>query len=233
MASPARSERTEAQQRATARLLARNAKEREAEQALEAAELSAKPFGPPERLRKLAETHPWIREVSWRPDVDRVSVRALRGTRNVRVLSVQELAYIDAYLGGGCEVPAESARYAGFADPSAMGHVLYRRLAGVIAQERAIRKQNAIMSPVELLERLSLWARSAGESGSTVGTKAAELLGRMLGMLTDRVDVRLDVAVLRSEIAQALSDPQKLLPPSQDVIEAELVRVSAPAPDQA
>jgi hypothetical protein len=158
--------------------------------------------------------------LDWKPDPNRVLNKVLHDRRGKRMLSLEEMAYVDAYLKYG--VPAEAARLAGYKDPGGMGHQLRKRLAGVIAKEAEDREQKSISTPKEVLERFELWARSGGEAGSAVSVKANELLGRAMGVLSDRVDVRIDIAELRAQLSEALSDPQRLMPKAEDgLIELE------------
>lgn len=179
------------------------------------------PAGPSPVLAYDAD-RPWLKTPDWRPDVNRVLTRVVTDGRGVRALSVPELVYVDAFL--ELEVPVEAARWAGYLDPAAMGHVLKRRLQSVIEKERKARQQTEVVLPPELLRRLSLWVRAGGDVGSPTSVKAAELLGKATGVLTDKLDVRMDRDSLREQVLEVLNDPQRLahaLKAPTETLEAE------------
>lgn len=125
------------------------------------------------------------------------------------MLTAQELAFIDTYLQYG--VAVEAARVAGYSMPSAQGQEIRRRLSLPIEEERDWRARNAEAEAPEILATLSKWMRNGGDAGSATSVKAAELLGRAKGILTDKLDIRIDRVNLREEIRSALKNPQKLI----------------------
>lgn len=129
------------------------------------------------------------------------------GTKDGRRRSLTELErrFVLAYLGPAYEIPSEAARLAGAATPAQQGAEMARRLTVVIDSERALRTRALQMGPSEVLERLSWTARNGDHVGWAVATKAAEIVARVRGLLSDRIDLSLNMDSLRGELREAVA----------------------------
>lgn len=154
----------------------------------------------------------WSEPPQFEPKPKRCIVKTVRDGRGTRLLTTQELAFVDAMLTGAYGVPSAAAKYAKYADPATTGQALRRRLEPVIEQERKAREEARIGTIPELLGLMWDYARKGRVVGHSVAAKSQENLCRINGLLADKLDVRLDRAEIRQDITRVFREPSALLP---------------------
>jgi len=166
----------------------------------------------PQALTRAADgTIVWPEPALYVPKPSRVLVRTTRDGSGERKLSQQELAWIDAMVSGAYGVPAEAARCAGYADPAAMGQKLKRRLGQLVDQERDAREKAKVGSVSELIGLMWKYARGGRRVGYANARSAQDTLAKINGVLTDKVDLRLDRETLRREALAIVPDVPRLV----------------------
>lgn len=108
--------------------------------------------------------------------------------------------FIDAYLTDAAFNSTEAARMAGYGSPQTLGPRLARKYSQLIDTQAELLKQSALVSPQRVVEGLSEIAlRTTARDGDRI--KAYEVLARIHGMLSDKLQVDVDSSSLRRELA--------------------------------
>lgn len=126
-------------------------------------------------------------------------------------LTNRRRAFLSAYFGEAKRNVVEAARMAGFSFPEISAYRLKRELRQVIEQQEVELSEKAQMPPREVVERLSTIAR---ETSHKDHVRALELLAKIHGLLTDKIDVKVERKVLLAEIEQAMGQILEVNPTS-------------------
>lgn len=152
--------------------------------------------------------------------------------------------WFNAFVGGANRDATAAARVAGLGktthSQNTIGGRLKRRYKHLIEAYELRLAEAAIMSPRQVSEALAEIARDTQERTSD-RLKALELVARIHGMLSDKMQIDIDVALVKKELASSLStltlpivqNGQKQLANGQSTadeppIEAELVPGESP-----
>lgn len=135
-------------------------------------------------------------------------------------LRPKQRKFIDCYLTTAHLNATQAAREAGYGSPETLGPRLLGKLRPLIAEQEQKLRESALMSPREVMEGLTTEAKSA-ESRPGDRIKALEILARIHGMLSEKLQVSVDVPAARAAVIGALSElrAQAL----QQPVEAEIV----------
>jgi hypothetical protein len=112
-------------------------------------------------------------------------------------LTPRKRAFITAYLGPANRVPMEAARIAGYRNPGSLGQALFRSLEELIKEEELRAAHHASMTSTEAIELLSKHAREAPYPHNL---KALELIVKIHGLLSDKLDVAIDKPALMRQL---------------------------------
>jgi hypothetical protein len=149
------------------------------------------------------------------PKPEQVLTRQIQDGSGNRLLTVQELAWIDAMLDPHSCVPARAAECAGYVDPSAMGWKLKRRIGHLVEAEREARDANSIGTVKELMQLMWSYARGHDAKGNDIPPAVAKAsqqdLAKINGMLTEKVDLRLDRSELSRELRALGAEAPRML----------------------
>ena len=119
-------------------------------------------------------------------------------------MTLKQRLFVDAYLGPGAGNATEAARRAGYrGDDGTLAQVGHENLKKpeILAAVEA-RMQEAAMETDEVLAELSKIARMDATSSSALSSKvrALEILAKIHGMMSDKLNLNLDRATLNREL---------------------------------
>lgn len=132
-------------------------------------------------------------------------------------LTKRRLLFITHYFGEALGNATEAARLAGFRHPRIIGPRLRSELSQVIQEQEHKLQDQKLMDPREVAEKLTELARNHGPSQ----IKALELLARIHGMLSEKLDITVDRKSLQDKVIGEVTRLAGLLPQSVDVSAVE------------
>lgn len=109
--------------------------------------------------------------------------------------------FIDKYLGEGFFNAKRSAELAGFKHPTTVGSKLKLRYSQIIEDRALALREAASMSAREVVEGLSDIARDKQHKDRK---GALDTLAKIHGLLTDRIDLKVDRKLVAQEVESAL-----------------------------
>jgi hypothetical protein len=133
-------------------------------------------------------THVDIDSLPWPPGI--------KGTARAK-------RFVAAYFGPANRVASEAAAMAGYASPAVRGAQLKRSLSEVIEHVELKLLEAKTCSAQEVLEGIASIARSGQQESNRL--KAYELLAKIHGMLSDKLDLTLNRNQLLRDIDQVTS----------------------------
>jgi len=116
-------------------------------------------------------------------------------------LTARRQAFVDAYLGAAARNATRAAELVGFKHPRVAGSLLKRKLSEVIEDREITLREEASMSAKEVVEGLSEIAREKSHKDRKA---ALDTLAKIHGLLTDKLDIKLDRRSLAGELEGTL-----------------------------
>lgn len=116
---------------------------------------------------------------------------------------------MDKYVGEACYNATKAAELAGFKHPRVTGSKFKRLLRQVIEERGLVVKEQASMSAVEVIEGLTEIARDKSHKDRKA---ALDTLAKVHGLLTDKLDLKLDRKQLATELEGVVGRMLELAP---------------------
>lgn len=136
--------------------------------------------------------------------------------------------FIEAFLGPAAQNPAEAAKIAGYKAHISVGYRLRKSLAPHIEQLAREQHEAKVMSAKGVMEGLTEIAKKKDHKDRT---RALELLAKIHGLLTDKIDLTVDRKKLASELKEALGQLSLSASASSALVAAEDLVIDVPAQD--
>jgi len=116
-------------------------------------------------------------------------------------LTQRRLKFIELYLTTCNGIASKAAKEAGYKAYEAMGSRLVRRLSDVIAAREVQLRETAIISARGVQERLTTLAKDPTHKDHF---RALELMAKIHGLLSDKLDITISRKQLQDDVGQAM-----------------------------